>query len=94
MILDGIAAVLWIMVVTLGITSSVDSDLNSPLLIIKVLLFLISIIAVAVLFFVPKTKNATELNAINIEVEKTKKVVMEETSGLDEAFITSSQLRK
>ena len=94
MILDGIAAVLWIMVVTLGITSSVDSDLNSPLLIIKVLLFLISIIAVAVLFFVPKTKNATELNAINIEVEKTKKVVMEETSGLDEAFKVKSVGKK
>ncbi len=94
MILDGIAAVLWIMVVTLGITSSVDSDLNSPLLIIKVLLLLISIIAIAVIFFVPKTKNATELNAINIEVEKTKKVVIEETSGLDEAFKVKSVGKK
>lgn len=94
MILDGIAAVLWIMVVTLGITSSVDSDLNSPLLIIKVLLLLISIIAIAVIFFVPKTKNATELNAINIEVEKTKKVVNEETSELDEAFKVKSVGKK
>ena len=94
MILDGIAAVLWIMVVTLGITSSVDSDLNSPLLIIKILLILISIIAIAVIFFVPKTKNATELNAINIEVEKTKKVVNEETSELDEAFKVKSVGKK
>lgn len=94
MILDGIVAVLWIMVVTLGITSSVDSDLNSPLLIIKVLLLLISIIAIAVIFFVPKTKNATELNAINIEVEKTKKVVNEETSGIDEAFKVKSVGKK
>ena len=95
MILDGIAAVLWIMVVTLGMMSSVDGDLNSPLLIIKILLALISIIAIAVIFFVPKTKNATELNAINIEVEKTKKVVKEEeTSDIDEAFKVKSVGKK
>lgn len=95
MILDGIAAVLWIMVVTLGMMSSVDGDLNSPLLIIKILLALISIIAIVVIFFVPKTKNATELNAINIEVEKTKKVVTEEeTSDIDEAFKVKSVGKK
>ena len=95
MVLDGIAAILWIMVVTLGMTASVDGDLNSPLLIIKILLALISIIAVAAIFFVPKTKNATELNAINLEVEKTKKIEKEEeTSDIDEAFKVKSVGKK
>ena len=93
MVLDGIAAVLWIMVVVLGTTANLE-DLNSPLLIIKIILILISIIAIAVIFFVPKTKNATELNAINIEVEKNRKVEKEVTSDIDEAFKVKSVGKK
>ena len=94
-VLDGIAAVLWIMVVTLGLTASVDGDISSHMLIIKVVLALISIASLIAIFFVPKTKNATELNAINIEVEKVKKVEKEEeTSSIDEAFKVESVGRK
>ena len=64
------------MVVALGISASIDKDINSTLLIIKVILGLIALLAIVACFFVPKTKNATELNAINIEVEKRKKKKM------------------
>ena len=85
MVLDGIATVLWIMVVVLGIAISPDKDISSNLLIIKAILALISIIAIVAAFFVPKTKKATTLNAINIVVEKEKEKI-EEAKSIDEAF--------
>lgn len=85
-VIDGIIAILWIMVVVLGITANIDEDLNSTLLIIKVIVGLIALLAIAAAAFAPKTKAATELNAINIEVEKHKNEETEETTSIDEAF--------
>ena len=93
MVLDGIAAVLWIMVVALGMTASVDKDLNSNLLIIKVLLGLIVVIAIAAGVFVPKTKKATKRNAINLEVEREREE-QEEAKSIDEAFKVKTMDKK
>ena len=85
MVLDGIEAVLWVMAVALGMSANVDQDIGSTLLIVKVILGAIALIAVVAAFFVPKTKKATKLNAINLEVEKEKEL-QDEQSSIDEAF--------
>ena len=86
-VINGIIAILWIMAVALGISANINEDINSTLLIIKAIVGLIALLALAACAFIPKTKNATELNAINIEVEKHKKEEIEqETTSIDEAF--------
>ena len=85
MVLDVIEAVLWVMAVALGMSANVDQDIGSTLLIVKVILGAIALIAVVAAFFVPKTKKATKLNAINLEVEKEKEL-QDEQSSIDEAF--------
>ncbi len=94
-VLDGIIAILWIMIVVLGISASIDNDINSSLLIIKGTTVLIALLSIVECFFIPKTKNATELNAINIEVEKHKQEESkEETTSIDEAFKVKSVGKK
>ncbi len=69
-IVDSIITILWIVVIFLGMTINANSNISSDSLIINMIVALISILSIVVLVLNPKTKKATKLNAINIEVEK------------------------